>query len=509
WAFDQYISFYAKFSKPFTYQLVTDSASLDPGSPRLPMAKALLRFKTQNNEQVYVKVGISAVDMQGAQQNVEAEIPDWDFERIKKDAYHAWNTHLSKIKIKTGDETQKNIFYTALYHTAISPNLFADTDGRYRGMDQQIHQCSVTDPLYTVFSLWDTYRGFHPLLSIVDPELNNAFVRSLILKHKEGGLLPMWDLASNYTATMIGYHAVPVLVDAYMKGERDFDVAAAYEACLKVANYDTTNIVCPPAVLPHLVPKSKYYKNELGYIPCDLEHESVAKAMEYAYNDWCVSAFAEKLGDQENALKFASLSKSYERYFDTETRFMRGVDSNGAWRTPFHPRSSSHRNDDYCEGTAWQWTWSVQHDVPGLIRLMGGKDGFVAKLDSLFTEESALEGENTSVDISGLIGQYAHGNEPSHHIIHLYNYVGQPYKTQQLVDSVLYGQYSDQVDGLSGNEDCGQMSAWYILNAMGFYQVCPGNPVYSLGRPLFDEVVIPLRGGREFVIRVINNSRKN
>ena len=510
WAFDQYINFYAKFSKPFKYTMVTDSVSLDEGGKLMPRCKILLHFNTEKDEQILVKVvGVSAVDMEGAQKNVEAELPEWNFDKIRKEARQAWNNYLSKIDVTTSNTEDKVIFYTSLYHTAISPNLFTDVDGRYLGMDLKIHQGDTLKPIYTVFSLWDTFRALHPLMTIIDPDLNNDFINSLIKKHQEGGIFPMWDLASNYTGTMIGYHAASIIADAYVKGYRDFDLQEAYKACVRAAEYDTTGIKCPPLVLPHLMPMAKYYKNTLGYIPCDRENESVAKALEYAYDDWCISVLAEAVGDYENKSKYARFSEAYEFYFDPSTRFMRGLDSKGEWRTPFSPRSSNHRNDDYCEGTAWQWTWFVPHDIEGLVKLMGGEDAFVDKLDSLFTAESQLEGEIVSADISGLIGQYAHGNEPSHHIIHMYNYVNRPWKTQELVDSVFHSQYANSIDGLSGNEDCGQMSAWYILNSMGFYQVCPGKPIYSIGRPLFDKASINLPDGKQFTIITKNNSRTN
>lgn len=509
WAFDQYINFYAKFSKPFKYTMVTDSVSLDEGGKLMPKCKILLHFNTEKDEQILVKVGVSAVDMEGAQKNVEAELPEWNFDKIRKEARQAWNNYLSKIDVTTSNTEDKVIFYTSLYHTAISPNLFTDVDGRYLGMDLKIHQGDTLKPIYTVFSLWDTFRALHPLMTIIDPDLNNDFINSLIKKHQEGGIFPMWDLASNYTGTMIGYHAASIIADAYVKGYRDFDLQEAYKACLRAAEYDTTGIKCPPLVLPHLMPMAKYYKNTLGYIPCDRENESVAKALEYAYDDWCISVLAEAVGDYENKSKYARFSEAYEFYFDPSTRFMRGLDSKGEWRTPFSPRSSNHRNDDYCEGTAWQWTWFVPHDIEGLVKLMGSEDAFVDKLDSLFTAESQLEGEIVSADISGLIGQYAHGNEPSHHIIHMYNYVNRPWKTQELVDSVFHSQYANSIDGLSGNEDCGQMSAWYILNSMGFYQVCPGKPIYSIGRPLFDKASINLPDGKQFTIITKNNSRTN
>lgn len=508
WAFDQQIAFYAKFSKPFTYEIYTDTMTVNNGK-KLPLYKALLKFETAKDEQILVKVGVSAVDVEGARKNVEAEIPEWDFEKVRTDAHNEWNKYLSKIDIKTADAKNKEIFYTALYHTAISPNLFTDVDGRYLGMDLEVHQGNVDKPVYTIFSLWDTFRALHPLLSIIDPKLNNDFITSLLLKHKEGGVFPMWDLASNYTGTMIGYHAVSLIADAYTKGNADFDLKEAYEACLRAAEYDTTGIKCPAAVLPHLMPKAKYYKNTLGYVPCDKDNESVAKALEYAYNDYCISILAEANNDMENAEKYKDYSKAYQKYFDKSTRFMRGLDSKGKWRTPFNPRSSNHRNDDYCEGTAWQWTWFVPHDVDGLIELMGGKTQFIEKLDSLFTADSSLEGDLVSADITGLIGQYAHGNEPSHHIIHLYNYADQPWKTQELVDSVFHSQYFNEPDGLSGNEDCGQMSAWYIMNSIGFYQVCPGKPVYSIGRPLFDEVTVNLSDNKQFVVKALNNSKEN
>lgn len=509
WAFDQYINFYAKFSKPFTYTMVTDSMALDEGEPLLPTAKVLLQFQTEKDEQVIVKVGVSAVDMDGARRNVEAEIPGWDFDGVRRAARQSWNEYLAKIDIETEDEDQRTMFYTALYHTGMQPNLFTDADGRYFGMDLKVHQGSVEEPVYTIFSLWDTFRAYHPLMTIINPDLNQAFIRSLIQKEREGGVFPMWELAGNYTGTMIGYHAASLVADAYMKGYRDFDVQKAYRACLRVAEYDTTGIITHPLVLPHLMPQAKYWKNKVGYVPCDKDNEAVAKALEYAYDDWCISVLAGELGDTLNQRKYADFSKGYQNYFDPVTRFMRGLDSKGNWRTPFNPRSSNHRSDDYCEGTAWQWTWFVPHDVEGLVELMGGREAFIGKLDSLFVADSSLEGELVSADISGLIGQYAHGNEPSHHIIHFYNYVGQPWRTQELVDEVLQTLYFNNPNGLSGNEDCGQMSAWYVLNAMGFYQVCPGRPLYSIGRSLFDKATVNLKDGKKFTVVATDNSRTN
>lgn len=507
WAWQQDLYFYAVFSKPFTHTLYTDT--IEEGGQQIPVCKMLLRFDTAEDEQVMVRFSISSVDGEGARQNLLAELPDWDFDKVRADARKTWNDCLSKIEVKTEDPDQLAIFYTAMYHAFLSPNLFTDVDGRYLGMDLKVHTTDKEDPVYTTFSIWDTFRALHPLLTIIDPHTNESYIRSLLKKQREGGVFPKWDCAANYTGTMIGYHAASIITDAYVKGYRDFDVREAYQACLRTAEYDTTGIVGPKWLVPFVMPRARYYKDALGYIPCDLENESVAKALEYAYDDWCISVLADSLGDVETRDKYARFAGAYKSYFDPETRFMRGRDSKGKWRTPFNPRSSTHRSDDYCEGTAWQWTWFVPHDVPGLVGLMGGEEAFVGKLDSLFTVSSELEGETVSADISGLIGQYAHGNEPSHHIIHLYNYVNRPWRTQELVDSVLHSQYRNAPDGLSGNEDCGQMSAWYILNAMGFYQVCPGEPVYSIGRPLFEEVIIHLPGQKDFVIRTKNNSKEN
>ncbi len=508
WAPSQQLSFYAKFSKPFTYSLLRDTLTDQKGDPQ-PRCKVLLQFATAEGEQVFAKMGVSAVDREGARKNLEAEIPGWDFDGTRRAARAAWNEYLSKIEVEPMEENDRTIFYTALYHTAISPNLFTDVDGRYWGMDRQAHQGDVTRPVYTIFSLWDTFRALHPLLSIIDPQRNNDYVRSLLLKAREGGILPMWPVAGNYTATMVGYHSVSLMADAVTKGYADFDVNEAYRAAVRAAEYDTTGIACPKWMVDYLVPKAKYYKNTLGYVPCDKDNEAVAKALEYAYDDFCISLLAAAAGDTEGQRKYEEFAQAYRHYFDPSTRFMRGKDAKGQWRSPFSPTRSNHRNDDYCEGNAWQWTWFVPQDVEGLIELMGGKEGFTAKLDSLFTADSALEGEEVSADISGLIGQYAHGNEPSHHVTHLYNYAGQPWRTQELVDRVLKEQYRNEPDGLSGNEDCGQMSAWYILNSLGFYQVCPGKPVYSIGRPWLHKGVMHLPGGKTFTVEVQNNSKEN
>lgn len=512
WAPDQTINFYAKFSKPFTFEKVNEKVdTVINGQPWSgEICKALLTFSTTKDEEVTVEVGLSSVDVDGAKNNVSASLSGKDFDAIRDEARGKWNNFLSKVEIETANDSARNIFYTALYHTGVSPYLFSDADGRYLGADGNVHQGDVAKPVYTIFSLWDTFRAFHPLKTITDPKLNGEFVNSIMLIADEGGILPKWALNANYTGCMIGYHAVPVIVDAYMKGDRSFDAQKALEQCVRTATFDENalnTIHGHPAVIGNeLMPLSKKYKNELGYIPSDKENESVAKGLEYAYNDWCIARLAEALGNDSIKELFDQRALNYKNYYEPVSGFMRGKLSDGSWREPFNPRGSNHRSDDYCEGTAWQWLWFVPHDVAGLVRLMGGEQAFETKLDSLFVADSKIEGEEVSSDISGLIGQYAHGNEPSHHILHLYNYIGKPEKTQNLVDKVLKEQYFNGPNGLSGNEDCGQMSAWYVLNAMGFYQIAPGNPVYSIGRPLFDKVTINLPEGKTFTIVANGNS---
>ena len=510
WAFDQGIYFDAEFSEPFTVKYLNDTITDSKGN-HVARCKALLQFPgIKPGGELLVKVAVSAVDYEGARANLNAEIPGFDFEGTKKGARQAWNGWLSKIDVPAdanADDLAK--FYTALYHTAIAPNLFTDADGRYLGMDRQPKQGTVDNPVYTIFSTWDTFRALHPLLTIIDPELNDRFLNSLLLKADEGGILPMWELASNYTGTMIGYHTASMLADAVAKGQNSFPVEKALKASVRAAEYDPTGIVAPEAVVACLMPQAKYYKNLQGWVPSDKDHESVAKALEYAYDDWAIARLAETAGHEDIRAKYDSLGQAYRHYFDPETRFMRGKMSDGSWRAPFNPRSSNHRNDDYCEGTAWQWTWFVPHDVEGLKELMGGEKAFTEKLDSLFTADSSLEGELVSADITGLIGQYAHGNEPSHHVTHLYNYAGQPWKTQELVGRIFDEQYRNDTDGLSGNEDCGQMSAWLIMNAMGIYQVAPGRPVYSIGRPLFSEMTVNLPEGKTLRIVAENLSKEN
>ena len=510
WAQNHHVYFHARFNRPFTCTLFENGkARAGNWAVATGNTKAVLQFGDSAKNQVLAKVGISAVDYAGARKNVTTEILDWDFDRVRGQAKVAWTQQLDSIHVTGGSLNDKTIFYTALYHCAISPYLFTDVDGRYRGHDQRIH-VAEDGPMYTVFSLWDTFRAFHPLLTIIDPERDNAFIRTLLTNYDQGGVLPKWELAANCTGTMIGYHAVSAIVDAYMKGIRDFDIDKAYKAVAQAAHYREGGFLYPAAGVREKVnAKAKYYNDTLGFVPCDLENESVSKALEYAYNDWCIAQMAKDLGHEADAAKYMERAGRYRTYYDAETGFMRGKNEDGSWKTPFNPKFSEHRRDEYTEGNAWQWTWFVPHDVKGLEALMGGTKPFLAKLDELFTTDSTIEGEHSSSDITGLIGQYAHGNEPSHHITHMYNYVGQPWKTQALVDEILTTLYFNNPNGLSGNEDCGQMSAWYILNAMGFYSFCPGDPTYSLGRPLFDEVKIKTGTGKIFTVRAQNNGPKN
>lgn len=513
WAKRHYVYFYAVFSSPFDYKLYSGTEyQSDSTSVTVNTAKAVISFRNLPADgRVLAKVGISSVDEEGARLNVEAEIPNWDFEGVMQQANTAWNEALGKIDIETSDNDSRTVFYTSLYHAFIQPSLASDVDGRYRTMGYEIKQdASYTN--YTVFSLWDTFRAAHPLYTIVTPEQNQAFIRSLLRKYDEGGILPKWELASNETGTMIGYHAVSVIADAMMKKQCDFDVKKALEACIRSSVYDTTGVtpMMDRQILNgKLMPVSIKYKNELGYIPCDKVGGSVSQGLEFAYNDWLIAQMMKEHNRKDLYDKYMELSRNYRNYFDPETKLMRGRLSDGSWITPFDP-ASVQRPSNYVEGNAWQWAWFVPQDVEGLMELVGGQKSFEAHLDTLFTTSSELTGDpNAAADVTGMIGQYAHGNEPSHHIPYLYNYAGAPRKTQALVDHILRTLYHNDPNGLSGNEDVGQMSAWYALSAMGFYSFCPGRPVYEIGRPMFDKVTIHLSDGKDFVIQAKNNSEEN
>lgn len=478
WAKDQRVYFVAEFSRAVTLQeMQADSVgvfSFDDAT------KPLL-----------VRVGISAVSVDNAKANLRAEIKDWNFDRVAQEADAAWNDELGKIKVETSNLDDKTIFYTGLYHTMIAPSVFSDVNGQYRGSDGKIYQGDFVN--YTTLSLWDTYRAAHPLMTIIHPEKQRDIAQTFLHIFQQQGKLPVWHLVGNETDCMVGNPGIPVLADIVLKGF-DVDKKAAYQAMRTSALLDERS-------LDNL--------KKFGYIPWnrDSTFETVAKGLEYALADACVAKVAKLLGEKKDYQYFFNRSKSYKYYFDKKTGFMRGVD-NGKFREPFNPFHSSHRNDDYTEGNSWQYTWLVPHDVPGLIKLFGGKRPFVTKLDSLFTISGDL-GENASPDISGLIGQYAHGNEPSHHILYMYNYVGQHDKTAEKVREVLKTMYHNDFDGLSGNEDVGQMSAWYILSSLGIYQVEPAGGRYMFGSPLFDKAVVNVGKGKTFTIIAHNNSAKN
>lgn len=478
WAKDQRVYFVAEFSRAVKLQeMQADSVGV---------------FSFDNaTKPLLVRVGISAVSVDNAKANLRAEIKDWNFDRVAQEADAAWNDELGKIKVETSNLDDKTIFYTGLYHTMTAPSVFSDVNGQYRGSDGKIYQGDFVN--YTTLSLWDTYRAAHPLMTIIHPEKQRDIAQTFLHIFQQQGKLPVWHLVGNETDCMVGNPGIPVLADIVLKGF-DVDKKAAYQAMRTSALLDERS-------LDNL--------KKFGYIPWnrDSTFETVAKGLEYALADACVAKVAKLLGEKKDYQYFFNRSKSYKYYFDKKTGFMRGVD-NGKFREPFNPFHSSHRNDDYTEGNAWQYTWLVPHDVPGLIKLFGGKRPFVTKLDSLFTISGDL-GENASPDISGLIGQYAHGNEPSHHILYMYNYVGQHDKTAEKVREVLKTMYHNDFDGLSGNEDVGQMSAWYILSSLGIYQVEPAGGRYMFGSPLFDKAVVNVGQGKTFTIIAHNNSAKN
>ena len=480
WAKDQRVYFVAEFSEPVKLEEnERDTIGI---------------FSVASTSQpLLVKVGISAVSVENARENLQQELPIWNFASVVAKANADWNRELSKIAIKTQDERAKRIFYTALYHTMIAPSVFSDVNGEYRGADGKTHKGDFTD--YTTFSLWDTYRAAFPLMTLIQPEMQRDLAETMLHIFKQQGKLPVWYLMGNETDCMVGNPGIPVLVDIALKGF-NVDKKAVFEAVKASAMRDERGM----GLL------KKY-----GYIPCDLdpEKETVAKGLEYALADACIAKLAKQLGKTEDYKYFYKRSQSYrDFYFDKQTKFMRGVTSDHKFREPFDPFSTVHRQDDYTEGNAWQYVWLVPHDVHGLVAAFGGEKPFVSKLDSLFIVNGDM-GAEASPDITGLIGQYAHGNEPSHHILYMYNYVGQPWKGADKIRYVLANLYHDDFDGLSGNEDVGQMSAWYILSSVGFYQVDPAGGRYVFGSPLFDEATLNVGNGKTFRVVAHNNSSEN
>ncbi len=510
WAKNQVVYFVAEFSKPFeAYQ-----------KDNLYSA---FKFKTTAKEQIIVKVAISAVSIENARQNLKAEVPHWDFDKVRADAKAVWNKELSQIEVTDDNVDNLTKFYTALYHTKIQPNIFSDVNGDYLGADKKVHNLGGNATVrkrenspenYTVFSLWDTFRAAHPLYTIIDEERTVQFINTFIRQYEQGGRLPVWELAGNETDTMIGYHAVSVIADAMAKGIKGFDYEKAFEAAKNSAELNHFGL--------------EPYKKK-GFIEVVDENESVSKTLEYAYDDFCIATMAEIVGQvliaKEKSMfkpgvltpykykinklrleysRYLNRSQSYKNLFDSETSFMRPR-QNGGFVSPFKPNEVSFH---FTEGNSWVYSFFVPQDIEGLIELQGGKENFANKLDELFSTSDKLEGREQP-DITGLIGQYAHGNEPSHHIAYLYNYANQPWKTQKLVRQILDEFYKNDPDGLIGNEDCGQMSAWFILSSLGFYQVSPSIPNYDIGTPLFKESKINLENGKSFVIKAPNVSPKN
>lgn len=492
WADDQRVFFRAEFSRKFdNVEFIVNDSVKEGDMAKGAQLFARVNFAAGNQEPVYMKVALSPTSEEGAQLNMQTELSGWDFEKTIVDAKAAWNKELNKVKVYTTDEASKKIFYTSLYHTLFAPSEFCDVNGDYYGADKQMHK-GEGFVNYTTFSLWDTYRAAQPLMTILHPEKMSDIINTMLHIHQQQGKLPVWHLMGCETNCMVGNPGVPVVADAILKDIKGFDTELAFKA-LKESS------MLPERGMEHRI--------EYGFIPADKMTEAIAYDMEYAIADWAVAQVAQKLGKQEDYEYFLKRSKSYKNYFDASTGFMRGKMLDGSWRTPFSPYASSHREDDYCEGNAWQYTWLVPHDVEGLVECFGSKEAFVNKLDSLFLANGDM-GEASSPDISGLIGQYAHGNEPSHHTVYLYTLVGQPWKTADRIKEILHTMYTDQPDGLSGNEDVGQMSAWYILSSFGFYQVEPAGGKFVFGYPNFDKVEITVPAGK-FVIERENKGQQN
>ncbi len=486
WAENHTMYFTARFSKPMTAFTVSDARVAGPkDSLVMPEAYGVVHFKTTDRESILVKVALSPVSIENARMNLKTELPGWDFNGTCEKADQAWNQALNKIRITSPDEHILRTFYTAFYHTMVAPSVYCDVNGDYFGTDRKVH-ANNDFVNYSTFSLWDTYRAAHPLMNLVHPEMVPDIANTMIHIFKEQGKLPVWHMMSNETNAMVGNPGAVVLADIVLK-EFDIDEKAAYEAMKTSAMLDERGL--------------KWYK-QYGYIPYNLEYSSVAKALEYGLADWSIAQVAKKVGAEADYTYFMNRSQAYRYYFDPETRLLRPKDSAGIFRTPFNPIGLA----DYREGNAWQYTWLVPHDVNGLISLFGSEEAFIARLDSLFLVKGELK---NALDVTGLIGQYAHGNEPSHHILYLYNYVGQPWKTAEKVREVMSTLYSDQPAGLAGNEDVGQMSAWYIFSALGMYPVVPAGGDFVFGSPIVDHAVIELADNRKLTISVKNNSPVN
>ena len=491
WAQNQIVYFAIEFSHPIIDSGIAVDEKLVPGlkDARGKNIKAYFRFYTGIAPKVTAKVGISSVDINGAWLNLAAELGNKSFDKVRAEATADWNRQLNKIQATGGANAQQTNFYTALYHAMLAPNVFMDVDGRYRGRDLEIHQ-SQAFTNYTVFSLWDTFRAAHPLYALIDQKRTRDFIKTFLVQSEQGGRLPVWELAANETDTMIGYHAASVIADAAVKGIDGFDLQKAFAAMKQSAELRSHRGL------------GAYIDN--GFIAMEEERESVSKVLEYAYDDWCIAQVARMLGRTDDYQRYLARAQSYKNVFDPASRFVRAR-SNGNWLEPFDPREVTFA---FTEANSWQYTFFAPQDISGLMRLMGGQRNFVRKLDQMFAAESRTTGRQ-QVDITGLIGQYAHGNEPSHHVAYLYNYAGEPWKTQQRVRQIMDQLYTPTPDGLIGNEDCGQMSAWYVFSAAGFYPVTPGSTTYAIGSPLFPEMRFSLENGKSFVVKAEGVSDRN
>ncbi|MDR2916325.1 MAG: GH92 family glycosyl hydrolase [Tannerella sp.] len=500
---EQHVYFFTRFSHPVKEMFVfeDDKKMNNISSCTGKNIKAIVLFD-ESVEELEVKTGISPVDITGAGKNYTAEVSGKSFNEAKKFAYDEWNRILSAVDVVTDRQDVKELFYTNLFNVMLYPTLYSDVDFRYRGPDHQVHATDGFSYYGGVVGFWDTFRAAVPLQSVLQPGVTGEYVKTCLAHYEHFGQLPIWTLAGGETFQMIGLHSMPVITNAYMNGITDFDTDYAMTAMDVSAMKDTCGYS-----MNYFVGLENYKK--LGYVPCDIEMESVARTLEYAYDDYAIARFAALTDNEDLAEYYDNRSKNYKNVIDTNTLFARGKTEAGLWRTSFDPLSSAHRRDDYCEGNAWQWTFFVPHDVDGLAGLFGGKKILAERLDALFTMGSALTGDLVSGDISGLIGQYAHGNEPSHHIIYMYNLLGEPEKTQYYVNKVLKTLYDTTPEGICGNEDTGQMSAWYVFSALGFYPMDPVSGRYELGAPLFEEATINLPSGKQFVIRTKNLSDTN
>jgi predicted alpha-1,2-mannosidase len=497
WAPGREIYFAMKFSKPFvSSEIVQGEKVLDTSVREVKgnSVKCLAHYQTSENEVIHVKTGISGVSVEGALKNLEGEIPDWNFDKVRNAAHAEWQQNLARIRIETSNQRHKRIFYTGLYHLMVAPTLFDDVDGQYRGMDGKVHQLPAGLHNYSTFSLWDTYRAAHPMYTLFQPDRVSDFVNCLVRMAEESpDGPPVWPLQGRETGCMTGYHSTSVIAEACVKGFPGIDAAKAYAALKQRSMADDY--------------RGLGYYRKLGYIPCDKEEESVSKTMEYVYDDWAVSHLARAAGTNGDADRLLERSKNYRNLFDKSLTFMRPRMENGNWSEPFEPTEMGYSSKwrDYTESNPWETTFAVQHDVKGYMELFGGREAFVKKLDELFNQSTKLPAD-APPDIAGMVGQYAHGNEPCHHISYLYACAGAPDKTQERVRSLLESEYDDQPDGLAGNEDCGQMSAWYVMSALGFYSVDPVSGNYVFGSPLFDRVDLDLGKGRHLIVEVKRKS---